>query len=78
MTTLTSPVVTADQARQYREEGYFILERVVPDAHVELLRSLCQGFIDDFNREMDEKGQLDDPRFDKPENALPKKPTPKK
>jgi ectoine hydroxylase-related dioxygenase (phytanoyl-CoA dioxygenase family) len=56
MTTLTSSVVNEDHARQYREEGYFILERVVPEEHVELLRSLCQGFIDDFNREMDERG----------------------
>src|SRR5579862_9003028 len=51
-----APVVSDSLARQYREEGYFILERVVPEAHLELLRSLCHGFMDDFNRQMDEQG----------------------
>jgi len=53
----TAPsVVSEELARQYHEEGYFILKRVVPEEHLELLRSLCQGFIDADNAKMDELG----------------------
>lgn len=44
------------QKKQYREEGYFILENVVPQEHLDLLRSECQGFMDRMDKEMDEKG----------------------
>ncbi len=58
MSTITSetPVVTETQKQQFRDEGYFILERCVPQEHLELLRSNCQGFIDDADAEMTRKG----------------------
>lgn len=53
--TMSVPTITISEAhkRQYRDEGYFILERVVPQEHLELLRGECQGFIDRMNAEMD-------------------------
>src|SRR5689334_12361012 len=48
--------ITEDQREQYREEGYFILEGVIPDRHLELLRSECDGFIERINRQMDTAG----------------------
>lgn len=51
-----SPVVTDEQKRQYEEEGYFILERVIPDEHVALLREECQRYIDKMDAEMDREG----------------------
>ena len=55
----TTPVnaleITPEQQRQYREQGYFILERVIPDDHVELLRRELDGAIADVHRKMDEQ-----------------------
>ncbi|HYF51859.1 MAG TPA: phytanoyl-CoA dioxygenase family protein [Planctomycetota bacterium] len=54
---LEAPVqITDKQREQYIEEGYFILESVVPDEHLRLLRDECQGFIDRENAEMDRRG----------------------
>jgi ectoine hydroxylase-related dioxygenase (phytanoyl-CoA dioxygenase family) len=46
--------ITEDQKRQYREEGYFILERALPEEHLELLRSEAQHAIAMVDRRMDE------------------------
>lgn len=48
--------ITEAQKRQYRDEGYFILESVIPDHHLELLRGACQTFIDQMHARMDERG----------------------
>ena len=56
-TTAASPVaITEDHKRQYREEGYFILERAIPPEQLEGLRNECQRFIDAINAEMDAAG----------------------
>jgi ectoine hydroxylase-related dioxygenase (phytanoyl-CoA dioxygenase family) len=44
---------TDDAARQYRDEGYFVLDEVVPREELEALRGECQRFVDERNREMD-------------------------
>jgi ectoine hydroxylase-related dioxygenase (phytanoyl-CoA dioxygenase family) len=49
-------LVTDAQKQQYIEEGYFILESVIPADHLELLRGQCQVFIDKKNARMDEMG----------------------
>src|SRR5690606_31758818 len=49
-------LITDDQIQQYRTEGYFILESVIPDATLEALRNECQRFIDERDREMEAKG----------------------
>lgn len=41
---------------QYQEEGYFILERAISDAHLEILRSACDHLIDKMHEEMDRLG----------------------
>ena len=40
-------------SRQYQDEGYFILESVLPQDDLQLLRDECQRFIDKANAEMD-------------------------
>jgi ectoine hydroxylase-related dioxygenase (phytanoyl-CoA dioxygenase family) len=47
---------TDDAARQYRDEGYFVLDEVVPREELEALRGECQRFVDERNREMDRLG----------------------
>jgi ectoine hydroxylase-related dioxygenase (phytanoyl-CoA dioxygenase family) len=47
---------TTAQARQFRDEGYCVMERVIPDEHLELLRGECQRYIDAIHAEMDKLG----------------------
>ena len=48
--------VSEPQREQFRKEGYFILERVLPDHFLELLRGECQHFIDAKDAEMSAQG----------------------
>jgi ectoine hydroxylase-related dioxygenase (phytanoyl-CoA dioxygenase family) len=50
------PRITSDEARHFRDEGFFILESVVPDEDLETLRGECQRLIDERDREMDRLG----------------------
>jgi ectoine hydroxylase-related dioxygenase (phytanoyl-CoA dioxygenase family) len=47
--------MTDEQKRQFKEEGYFLLERAVPQAHLELLRDEAQYAIERVERAMDEQ-----------------------
>lgn len=49
-------VVTPAQRQQYIDEGYFILEQVIPSHHLDLLRGECQTAIDRLNARMDAQG----------------------
>jgi ectoine hydroxylase-related dioxygenase (phytanoyl-CoA dioxygenase family) len=53
MSSAVASLITQEQKQQYKDEGYFILERVIPDEHLELLRGECQRFIDLENAYMD-------------------------
>lgn len=49
-------IVTDAQREQYQREGYFILERVIPEADLEGLRAECGRFIGMMDAEMDRQG----------------------
>ncbi len=49
-------VITDAQRRQFVEEGYFILEGVIPDHHLQILRDSCDHLIDLMHQEMDRVG----------------------
>jgi len=51
----TTPITEAHK-QQYREEGYFILERAIPPAQLEMLRRETQRFIELIHAEMDKAG----------------------
>lgn len=54
MTSLPTPgAITEEHRRQFREDGYFILDSVVPPEDLELLRSQAQFSIDRMNAQMD-------------------------
>jgi ectoine hydroxylase-related dioxygenase (phytanoyl-CoA dioxygenase family) len=55
VSALLAPV-TSEHARQFADEGFFVLESVVPPADLEVLRGECQRFIDERDREMDRLG----------------------
>jgi ectoine hydroxylase-related dioxygenase (phytanoyl-CoA dioxygenase family) len=48
--------ISEDQKALYRAEGYMILERVLPDSYLELLRGQCQQAIDQMDARMDAEG----------------------
>ncbi|MEX2188196.1 MAG: phytanoyl-CoA dioxygenase family protein [Pirellulales bacterium] len=41
---------------QYRTRGFFVLDSVIPPAHLELLRSTCAAAIADMDARMDREG----------------------
>ena len=49
-------MITDAEESQFKEEGYFILDGVIPENHLELLRGECQAFVDRADRQMDEEG----------------------
>jgi Phytanoyl-CoA dioxygenase (PhyH) len=54
--TTAVPRVTPDHLRRFRDDGFFVLEGVLPAADLALLRDECQRYIDERDREMDRLG----------------------
>jgi ectoine hydroxylase-related dioxygenase (phytanoyl-CoA dioxygenase family) len=48
--------ITPEHARQFHEEGFFILKGTMPPGDLDTLRGECQRFIDERDREMDRLG----------------------
>ncbi len=46
----------AEHARRFEDDGYFILDGVVPASDLELLRGECRRMVDERDREMDRHG----------------------
>jgi hypothetical protein len=55
-TAAATAMISEAQKRQYQDEGYFILERAIPEAMLALLREECANFIGKRNSEMDAAG----------------------
>jgi ectoine hydroxylase-related dioxygenase (phytanoyl-CoA dioxygenase family) len=49
-------LVSADHSRQFRDEGYFVLENAISARHLEILRDACDHLIDLMHQEMDRQG----------------------
>ena len=50
------PLITDDQRQQFQEEGYFVLERAIPDDLLTIVRDACDFLIDLMHQEMDRLG----------------------
>jgi ectoine hydroxylase-related dioxygenase (phytanoyl-CoA dioxygenase family) len=46
----------AEHARRFEDDGYFILDGVVPASDLELLRGECRRMVEERDREMDRHG----------------------
>ncbi len=57
MPTTTSPVITDEQRRLYHDEGYMILERVIPDDLLVMLREECSYFLGYYDAQLDAAGE---------------------
>jgi ectoine hydroxylase-related dioxygenase (phytanoyl-CoA dioxygenase family) len=49
-------MITEEQKLQYQNEGFFILENAIPEAHLDILRTACDFLIDAMHAEMDRLG----------------------
>ena len=56
MTSSSTSPITDQHRQQYIDEGYFILERVIPDDHLQIMRDSCDLLIDLMHQEMDRLG----------------------
>jgi len=56
MNSTTHPLISEAQRRQYRDEGYFILENAISSDHLQILRDSCDHLIECMHREMDRRG----------------------
>lgn len=54
--TTTTTLVSEEQRRQYREEGWCLLERAIPEDLLELLRGSAQAAVDELDAELDRLG----------------------
>lgn len=54
--TTADGLISDSQRQQYVDEGYFILENVIPDEHLQVLRASCDLLIDLMHQEMDRLG----------------------
>lgn len=56
MNTTERLLITDTQKRQYQEDGFFILEKVIPEGELELIRKECMELIQAQDREMERLG----------------------
>lgn len=56
-TTVANRIVPEDQIQQFQNEGYMILERVIPDDMLAMLREECSYFIGLADGRMEERGE---------------------
>lgn len=52
---LTDGLITASHREQFQEEGFFVLEAVIPPAHLQMLRDECARYLELIHAEMDAK-----------------------
>ena len=48
--------ITEAQKQQYHDEGYMILENVIPKDHLDMLRDECARYIDEIDADMTAQG----------------------
>jgi ectoine hydroxylase-related dioxygenase (phytanoyl-CoA dioxygenase family) len=48
--------ITTEHARRFADDGFFILDDVLPTSDLELLRRECGRLVDERDREMDRRG----------------------
>ena len=49
-------MIAPEHIRRFRDEGFFVLESVLPPSDLDTLRGECRRFVDERDREMDELG----------------------
>jgi ectoine hydroxylase-related dioxygenase (phytanoyl-CoA dioxygenase family) len=53
---MTASPVIDEHREQFREEGFFVIERAIDEEHLQILRDSCDLLIGSMHREMDRQG----------------------
>ncbi len=56
MATQTDLRITDEQKKKYQEDGFFVLENVIPTAELEIIRNRCDELVREADAEMDRLG----------------------
>jgi ectoine hydroxylase-related dioxygenase (phytanoyl-CoA dioxygenase family) len=56
MDSVSPDLIPEKLRQQFRDEGYFVLERVVPPEHLAMMRETCAEMIAGYDAEMDAAG----------------------
>lgn len=56
MVTKEKLMITEEHKRKYKDDGFFILEKVIPEFELELIRKDCMELIAEQDREMEKLG----------------------
>lgn len=56
MSTTDLEIVTPQQREQYRRDGYFLLERAIPEPHLQALRDEAARYVSWMDAEMERQG----------------------
>ena len=52
-----TPIVTAQHKEQFETQGFFVLERVIPEVHLALLRDVCSDMMATVDAKADSEGR---------------------
>jgi len=77
LSTAASPL-TDEHRRQFDEQGFFVLERVIPEAQQEMMRDVCARLMGQIDAKADREGRPRTTKYffsvwDEPEGANPEK-----
>ncbi|MDO8609928.1 MAG: phytanoyl-CoA dioxygenase family protein [bacterium] len=56
MNTTKNILITDEMIRKYHKDGFFIIEKAIPEKELETVRRECSELIEEQNREMDKLG----------------------
>ncbi len=54
--SMTAPVISASQQKQFQDDGYILLEKVIDDLTLEQVRDACAQMVARIEKQMDEAG----------------------
>lgn len=57
MSIVSAPLISEEQKQQYQNEGYCILEAVIPPAQLAMLRAECERLMDEMDVEMQQQNR---------------------
>jgi len=56
MENITDVRITEEQKKKYQRDGFFILEKIIPDEQLEAIRKHCSELVEEQDQEMDRQG----------------------
>ena len=55
---MVANLITNQQKEQFQEEGYFILESVIPSSSLSILRDTCDRLVEETDAELEKEDNM--------------------